>query len=282
VGIAAVSTAMPAGPVLGDYLFPMGFAVAAWGAGRTVRHRSRLSAEMHEAALRAEESHRERSARAVAEERRRIAREVHDVLAHSVSVMVVQAGGARRILDRDPARAAEAARLIEQTGRAALREMRGLLGVLPEEGDGPLAPQPTLADLEALADRARAAGLEVNLRTEGEARGLPAGAEVAVYRVVQEALTNAMKHAPGARAYVALRWEPGTLEIAISDGGAVGGARRPGLPGAGQGIVGMRERLKVYGGTVSALPRPGGGFLVRARLPLVDEHAATTPREAVL
>ena len=180
VGIAGVSASF-ADPVIGDFIFPWGFATATWGAARTIQHRNRLAAELHEAAVRAEEEREGQAAQAVADERRRIAREMHDVVAHSVSVMVVQAGGARRILERDPERAAEAAQLIERTGRSALLEMRRLLGVLGS-GDEPaaMAPQPTLDELGALVERSRRAGLPVSLEVSGERRPLPAGAEAAI------------------------------------------------------------------------------------------------------
>ena len=267
VGIAGVSISF-AEPVVGDFIFPIGFATAAWGAGRTIQHRGRLAAELHEAALRAEEEREEQAAQAVADERRRIAREMHDVVAHSVSVMVVQAGGARRILDRDPARAAEAAKLIEATGRGALLEMRRLLGVLGSEGEpAAMAPQPTLDEIGALVARAEAAGLPVALHVEGDRRPLPAGAEAAIYRVVQEALTNALKHAGSAPTEVVLRWGPNALDVTVADRGR-GSAPRSDLPSGGHGIVGMRERVRIYGGELSAGPQPGGGFAVRAHLPL--------------
>ena len=251
--------------VIGDFVFPGGFATFAWAVGRAVRGRTLLAAELHEAALRAEEQHEEDAALAVAEERRRIAREMHDLVGHSVSVMVVQAGGARRILDRDPDRAIEAAIRIEQTGRAALAEMRRLLGLMgPVEGDQ-FAPQPTLAGLDALLGRARDAGLPVELTVEGEPRELPAGAELAAYRVVQEALTNAIKHAGRAPTAVAISWSPEALEIEVAD---TGGGAPPVLDGSGHGLVGMRERVRVYGGSLTAEPSPGGGFVVRARIPL--------------
>jgi signal transduction histidine kinase len=266
VGILGVAIAFE-DPVLGDFIFPGGFASAAWGAGRAIQHRSRLTAELHEAAVRAEEDRESQAARAVADERRRIAREMHDVVAHSVSVMVVQAGGARRILDRDPERAADAARLIERTGRSALLEMRRLLGVFGTADEpAAMAPQPTLDELDALVGRARDAGLPVTFTVEGERRPLPAGAEAAVFRVVQEALTNALKHSGAAPTDVLLRWGPEALEIVVADTGRP--TSTPALPSGHHGIVGMRERVRVYGGSLSALPRPDGGFVVRARLPL--------------
>ena len=178
--------------ILGDLFFPGMFATVFWLAGRSVRSRSELTAELHEAAVQASEARDTEARRAVAEERRRIAREMHDVVGHSVSMMVVQAGGARRILDRDPARAIAAAELIERTGREALAEMRRLLGVLhaADHAEPEYAPQPSLRGLEALVERARAAGVPVELAVDGDQRELPAGLDLAAYRVVQEALTN--------------------------------------------------------------------------------------------
>jgi signal transduction histidine kinase len=248
--------------VFTDYVFPTAFVLIAWLAGRGVRTRTRLTEELHEAAVRAQEAHEEEVARAAADERRRIAREMHDVVAHSVSVMVVQAGGARRILERDPARAVEAAARIEDVGRAALVEMRRLLGLL-HHGDE-RAPQPTLRELDALVERTRAAGLPVSLTVEGEPRALPVGMDLAAYRVVQEALTNAIKHAGAAPTEVTVRWRPAHLELEIVDrgGGAANGH------GGGHGLVGMEERVRLYDGELRTGRRRGGGFEVVARLPL--------------
>jgi signal transduction histidine kinase len=259
--------------IVGDFLFPMGFSLFAWTVGRAIRHRTLLAAELHEAALSAEEAREEDTARAIADERRRIAREMHDLVGHSVSVMVVQAGGARRILDRDPERAAEAAELIEQTGRAALAEMRRLLGLLGPGETGAFAPQPTLDGLDALIGRARGAGLPVTATVEGEPRDLPAGAELAAYRIVQEALTNVIKHGGRAHTDVVVRWAGDALELAVTDygGRAIAGAGDElgagSLGGSGQGLIGMRERTRVYGGDLEAAPRTGGGFAVHARIP---------------
>jgi signal transduction histidine kinase len=248
--------------VFTDYNFPTAFVLLAWLAGRGVRTRTRLTEELHEAAVQAREAHEEEVARAAADERRRIAREMHDVVAHSVSVMVVQAGGARRILDRDPARAIDAAAHIEEVGRAAMAEMRRLLGVLHHSDER--APQPGMARLGALVERTRAAGLPVSLSVEGEPRSLPAGKDLAAYRVVQEALTNAIKHAGAAPTEVTVRWEPSHLELEIVDNGA------PAVNGGsgGHGLVGMEERVRLYDGELRAGRREGGGFEVVARLPL--------------
>jgi signal transduction histidine kinase len=252
--------------VFTDYVFPTTFALIAFLAGRGLRTRTRLTEELHEAAAQAQEAHEAEILRAAADERRRIAREMHDVVAHSVSVMVVQAGGARRILDRDPQRAVEAAARIEEVGRAAMTEMRRLLGVLHhgEEETG-RAPQPTLRELDALIARSRDAGLPVTLVVEGAPRSLPAGKDLAAYRVVQEALTNAIKHSGAAPTSVTVRWQPSALELEIVDTGA---RRIVNGNGAGHGLVGMEERMRLYDGSVRAGARPGGGFEVVARLPL--------------
>ena len=261
IGVTGV-TATWEEQVLTDYIFPTAFVLIAWLAGRGVRTRTRLTEELHEAAVQAQEAHEEEVARAAADERRRIAREMHDVVAHSVSVMVVQAGGARRILDQDPARAVEAAAHIEDVGRAALAEMRRLLGVLHHSDER--APQPTLRELDRLVERTRAAGLPVSLTVEGEPQSLPAGMDLAAYRVVQEALTNAIKHAGAAPTEVTVRWEPEHLELEIVDNGALAANGS----GGGHGLVGMEERVRLYDGELRAGHRAGGGFEVVARLPL--------------
>jgi signal transduction histidine kinase len=252
--------------VFTDYVFPTAFALIAWLAGRGIRTRARITEELHEAAVRAQEEHERDAAQAAAEERRRIAREMHDVVAHSVSVMVVQAGGARRILERDPRRAVEAAAHIEDVGRAALTEMRRLLGVLHHgEEEAGRAPQPTLRELDALVARSRAAGLPVTLEVTGDPRPLPPGKDLAAYRVIQEALTNAIKHAGAAPTSVTVRWEPSHLQLHIVDRGATA---MNGTNGSGHGLVGMEERMRLYDGSLRAGPVAGGGFEVTARLPL--------------
>jgi signal transduction histidine kinase len=200
---------------------------------------------------------------AVAAERAAIARELHDVVAHHMSVMVVQAGAARAVSGSDPAATAEALRQIEASGRTGLTEMRRLLEVLKAEGDGDgRAPQPGLARLDELLDAMRASGLPVEAVVKGSPRPLPPGVDLSAYRIVQEALTNALRHAGGASARVVVRYEPDKIELEIADDGV-------GPPGAsaGHGLIGMRERVQLFGGELEAGPRPGGGFLVRARLP---------------
>jgi signal transduction histidine kinase len=254
---------------LPDYVFPIAFTLIAWLAGRGLRTRARLTEELHEAAVRAQETHEAELARAAADERRRIAREMHDVVAHSVSVMVVQAGGARRILERDPRRAVEAAAHIEDVGRAALAEMRRLLGMMhPGEEDASRAPQPTLRELEQLVERSRAAGLPVTLTIEGAPRPLPPGKDLAAYRLVQEALTNALKHAGRAPTTVTVRWAPEHLELEIVDSGGESVNGVNGVNGSGHGLVGMEERVRLYDGSLRTGPVASGGFEVVARLPL--------------
>jgi len=203
---------------------------------------------------------------AVAAERAAIARELHDVVAHHMSVMVVQAGAARAVGARDPAAAAEALRQIEASGRTGLAEMRRLLEVLKaeEDGDG-RAPQPGLAGLGELLDAMRASGLPVEAVVEGTPRALSPGVDLSAYRIVQEALTNSLRHAGGASARVVVRYEPDALELEIGDDGP-GPPEDPGASG-GHGLIGMRERVQLFGGELEAGPRQGGGFLVRARLP---------------
>jgi signal transduction histidine kinase len=215
---------------------------------------------------RAELAERERDVaarEAVVEERARIARELHDAIAHNVSMMVVQAGAERRLVEEGSTR--EVLETVEQIGRSALTEMRRLVGMLRSNGDDALAPQPGLDDLPTLASQVREAGLPVELHVEGERRGLPAGIELSAYRIVQEALTNALKHAGDARAEVHVRYGPDLLEIEIVDDGAEAPAS---APGGGHGLVGMRERVALYGGRFDAGRRASGGFAVRVLLPI--------------
>jgi signal transduction histidine kinase len=211
------------------------------------------------------ERERELAAReAVVEERARIARELHDVIAHNVSMMVVQAGAERRVLDGGSGSTREVLQTIEQIGRAALTEMRRLVGMLRSDGEDPLAPQPGLDAVATLVGQVCEAGLPVELTVEGERRDLPAGIELSAYRIVQEALTNALKHAGDAHAQVSIRYGADSLELEILDDGRGGAAASNG----GHGLVGMRERVALYGGRFDASRRPGGGFAVRAKLPI--------------
>jgi signal transduction histidine kinase len=216
--------------------------------------------------LRIAERERELVAReAVVEERARIARELHDAIAHNVSMMVVQAGAERRVLDGRDGTTHEVLSTIEHIGRGALTEMRRLVGMLRNDELEPLAPQPGLGDIPTLVTQVREAGLPVDLSIEGEARELPVGIELSAYRIVQEALTNALKHAGDARASVRIRYAPDSLELEIVDDGAGGVAR---ADSGGHGLVGMRERVALYGGRLDAGRSAAGGFTVRALLPI--------------
>jgi signal transduction histidine kinase len=206
---------------------------------------------------------------AARQERARIARELHDVVTHNVSMMVIQAGAARKVLDRAPEAARDALLAVEEGGRAALGELRGVMGLLTtaagDEEDG-LDPQPGLAQLPPLIDRVRDAGIDVTVTTTGDRRPLPAGLELTAYRVVQEALTNTVKHASGAAATVDVTYAPDELHITVTD---TGGHRTPdAATSTGRGLAGLRERLAVYGGTLQAGARLTGGYRVQAHLPL--------------
>lgn len=212
---------------------------------------------------------RERAARNLADERLRITRDLHDIIGHAMSVMVVQAGVAERLLDTDLEQAREAVTRIGTTGRTSLAEMRQVLGALRNEDEAgappPREPVPGLADLPALVSRVREAGLPVTLTVAGPARQLPQGVELAVYRVAQESLTNCLKHAAASRATVTLTYGPDDLRVDVADDGSARWAH-PGT--AGHGLVGMRERVAVYGGQLTAGPDPDGGSRVVARFPL--------------
>jgi signal transduction histidine kinase len=202
---------------------------------------------------------------AVVEERARIARELHDVIAHNVSMMVVQAGAERRVLDPANSSTREVLETVEEIGRSALTEMRRLVGMLRTDGAESLRPQPGLEDVGALVTQVREAGLPVELHVEGERRELPAGIELSAYRIVQEALTNALKHAGDASAEVLVRYGPDSLELEIADNGTVSTA---GPITGGHGLVGMRERVALYGGKLDAGRRASGGFVVHVMLPV--------------
>jgi signal transduction histidine kinase len=233
--------------------------------GWTVQSRRlRLEAAEERAAL-LERERVEEAARAVADERLRIAQELHDVVAHSMSVIAVQAGVGMHVVDRDPAEAKTALQHISTTSRSTLAELRRLLGVLRDDGSGAAyAPAPGLSDLAGLAREVDGAGVPVEITTEGSLTDVPPGVGFTGYRIVQEALTNVLKHAGPSRATVRVAHDPGTLRIEVSDDGrGVNGH----ASGTGHGLVGMRERVAVYGGTLDAGPQPGGGYRVTAVLP---------------
>ncbi len=271
-----MTTACWSGLTAGAMVFA-GPALLAWVLGDSMRYRRAYYASLEDRAARLERERDAQARIAAVAERARIARELHDVIAHNVSVMVVQADGASYALGTDPARAREALAAISATGRQALAEMRRLLGVLRREEDGAAserAPQPGIGELGELLDQARSAGLPVSFTVEGEPQPLPGGVALAAYRIVQESLTNTRKHAgPVASASVLLRYSPDAVVLTISDDGRgeLGGAGPPGAPG--HGLTGMRERVAVYGGSVTAGPRPGGGFEVVATLPLTPVRA---------
>jgi signal transduction histidine kinase len=251
----------------------------AWVLGDRARVQRALAAELQERAVRLERERAEEARRAVATERARIARELHDVVAHHVSMMVVQAEAGPVVVERDPARAAGAFEAIAATGRQALVEMRRLLGVLRGDGDGDgdaapsLAPQPGLAQVPSLVEQVGRAGLRVELVVEGPEAPLPAGVDLSAYRIVQEALTNAVKHGGPGRAEVLVRYGERELQLRIWDEGRpAGGGGPPPEDGAetaaGRGLLGMRERVGLFGGELRAGSGPNGGFTVAARLPI--------------
>ena len=266
VGVAALVTVNDPTAKTGDFVWDAITFTIAWIVGFAVGDKYREVDAAKERAALAEREREERARRAVADERARIARELHDVVGHSVSVMTVQASAVRRLLEQDQERVSEALQVVEQTGREALAEMRRMVGVLRHAEDGPaLAPQPSLEQLERLVEHTRNAGLPVDLRVEGDPVQLPTGIDLTAYRLVQEGLTNAIKHAGANRAEVLVRYAGGHVELTVSDDGDGDGSGG----GGGHGLVGMRERVSVYGGKLEAGARPEGGFLLRATLPVV-------------
>jgi signal transduction histidine kinase len=261
---AVVARTDPSGGI-GNFVFITLIFGIIWFVGFVLGRKFEEADEAKDRAARAEQDREERARTAVAEERARIARELHDVVGHSVSVMTVQASGVRRLLRPDQEREREALLVVERTGREALAEMRRMVGVLrrPEEAPA-LAPQPSLEHLDRLVEQAREAGLQVDLRIEGEAFELPVGVDLTAYRLVQEGLTNAIKHAQAKRAEVVVHYSDGEVEVTVSDDGRGVGTGS----GGGHGLVGMRERVLVYGGDLDAGPKPGGGYRLRAKLPL--------------
>ena len=249
----------------GDYVFvPVVFGIA-WLAGFALRERGAQAAAAEQRAAQAEHE-RETAARvAVAEERARIARELHDIVAHAVSVMVLQVGAIRHNLPETLADDKSALMGVERTGRTALADMRRMLGALRRDGEAAeLAPQPGLDSLDALLDGFRRAGLPVRLRIDGEPVMLPRALDLSAYRVVQEGLTNALKHARAGRADVVLRYRTDRVEVDVRDDGR-GAAPSDGL---GHGLIGIRERVKLYGGEMCAGPADGSGFVLRTMFPL--------------
>jgi len=262
---AAIIVSNALGHTAGDFVFTPALFGIAWLAGFALRERAE-QAEAAEERARLAEREREVAARlAVAEERARIARELHDIVAHAVSVIVLQVGAVRHNLPEAQDEDREALRGIEQTGRTALADMRRLLGALRRDGDDiDLAPQPGLGSLDPLLDEFRRAGLPVRLSVDGDPVPLPPTLDLSAYRIVQEGLTNTLKHAHASHADVVVRYGADRLEIDVRDDGH-GSA---GSDGLGHGLVGVRERVKIYGGEMTAGAAAGGGFLLSTRLPL--------------
>ena len=265
VGGAAIVVYNEPAHAVGQFIFlPAMFAIG-WLTGFALRERAEHAEAAEARAAQAERDRDAASRVAAAEERTRIARELHDIVAHAVSVMVLQVGAVRHRLPDTRAADRDALQEVERTGRTALAEMRGLLGALRRDGEGvDLAPQPGLDGVPSLLDEVRRAGLPVELHVEGERVPLPPAIDLSAYRIVQEGLTNALKHAGAGHADVTVRYAPDDVEIVVRDDGD--GAATGDDPG--YGLAGMRERVKIYGGEMSAGSANGGGFVLRTRLPL--------------
>jgi signal transduction histidine kinase len=254
-----------------DFVFVSVVFGGAWLLGRALRERGQRAVQLEQRAAQLQADQQAQARAAVAAERARIARELHDMIAHSVSVMVIQAGAAEQLLEETPERARGPLLAVQDTGRQTIVELRRLLGILREDGQElSLAPQPGLDGLDLLLEEMRQAGLPVQLRVEGRPFRLPPGIDLTAYRIVQEALTNTLRHAGPARAEVTVRYQDHAVELEVLDDGRGAGPHAAADAGSGQGLVGMRERVALYGGTLQAGPRAttaGAGYAVRARLP---------------
>ncbi|NMR20844.1 sensor histidine kinase [Cellulomonas fimi] len=267
IGLVLVDVNAGLGTGLGVALFASIAALAVWALGLVRRARRETITALRDRAERLEIERDQHARLATSAERARIAREMHDIVAHSLSVVVAQADGGRYAAQTDPAAATRSLETIAETGRAALVDMRRLLGVLRtgDDGEAALVPQPA-GDVDQLLEQVRASGLRVSLVRVGVDRPLPAGVGLVVYRLVQESLTNVLKHAgPDPGVTVLMRWSADSLRLEVADDGRGAAATSD---GRGHGLVGMRERAAILGGSVTAGPRPGGGFTVRADLPL--------------
>jgi len=254
------------------------YLIGAVGAGLVIRNRHRIFIDTQERAAAAESDQAAAAERAVTEERARIAREMHDVVAHGMSVIVVQAAAAQETAHEDPDKAVKAMENIERVGRESLTEMRRMLGVLrgANEVDASLSPQPRLADIETIVAQAEDSDITTELEITGQKRDLPPGIELAAFRIVQEALTNVRKHAgQSTSVHVGIAYEPEAIAIEITDDGR-GAVSSLSGSGAGNGLIGMRERVDIYGGAVTAGPQAGGGYRVRALLPVTDAESRPT------
>jgi signal transduction histidine kinase len=264
VGLFIVAVVgMPDTPTT-NIIFSGGFYLAAYFFGTAMQNRRLYAEQMEERASLLERERDEEAQRAVAEERLRIAQELHDVVAHSMGVIAVQAGVGAHVIDNDPAEAKKSLEAISHTSRSTLAEIRRMLGVLREDEGAEYTPAPGLADLERLVRDVRGAGVEVDVHVAGARNELPPGVDFTAYRIVQEALTNVLKHAGPARASVTIGYESDALAVEVVDDGRGVNGR---APDGGHGLMGMRERVSVYGGTFEAGPRAGGGFRVAVRLP---------------
>jgi signal transduction histidine kinase len=244
---------------------------AAWGLGIYVRSRREYTTVVEERASLLEQGRELRAREAVADERVRIARELHDIVGHALNVIVIQSGGAQRVFQSKPDLARDSLASIESTGRQALQDMERMLEILRDSdgADQALSPQPGLLHVDDLAARVTEAGLPVDVTVEGPPVALPPSVDLSAYRIIQEALTNALKHAGRAHASVHVRYGPGTLELEIvDDGQGASGAGVDDHGGGGRGLVGMRERVGLFGGELTVGPRPEGGYRVHATIPL--------------
>ncbi len=260
------------GPYVGRVIPELAVIAIAWVIGDNLRTRRAYLSELKERAARLEREREDKADRAVVEERARIARELHDVIAHNVSVMVVQAAAGEEVFDEDPERARESLSAVASTGRAALTELRRLLGVIRAEDDRgtepAFAPQPGIEYVDELVRQVNDAGLPVELSVIGEPRTLPEGVGLCAYRIVQEALTNTLKHADASGARVNVRYAADALELQVVDDGR--GSSAVNGEAGGQGLIGMRERVALFGGELTASPRAGHGYEVRVRLPVEE------------
>lgn len=264
LGIAVLSVTDPLIHSFGEALWAPSLTVLTVGVGLTGRAIRARSGALEQRAEALEREEQRRAAEAAAEERRRIARELHDIISHSLGVVVLQVGAVERVLERDPARARAVLESIRATGQEAIGEMGTLLGLLDAGPRWSREPQPSLAELDGLVSRMREAGLSVELTIEGQRRALPAALELSAFRVVQEGLTNALKHAGPAHVQALLRYGEDELEVDIADDGAGAGNGA----GSRRGLAGIRERVEVFGGRLEAGPGPGGGWKLHARFPL--------------
>jgi signal transduction histidine kinase len=265
-GAAIIVYSIPGHTTAELVFIPLEFAIS-WVAGFLLRETAEQAEAAEERATLAEQEREADALRAVVEERTRIARELHDIVGHSLSVMTVQTSGVRRLLRPEQEQEREALLAVERTGREALAETRRVVGALRDPEEGPaLAPRPSLSRVDKLVVQARDTGLPVDLKIEGQPVPLPAGVDLTAYRLVQEGLTNAIKHAAARHADVRVRYDGDHVEIEVCDDGR--GAGGAAAPGGGHGLVGMRERVSIYGGDLEAGPRAEGGFRLRARLPV--------------